>query len=69
MKDNQYNLKQYEFISPVGEKTVAKGFYKFCQEHGLVASTMEKVLKTGISTEKGKCRGWKVYKLFDKKEV
>lgn len=64
MKGNKNNSKTYKFTDPTGKTYIIHGeFYKFCREHGLAISTMEKVLKNNIITAAGKCKGWNVVKL------
>lgn len=63
MKGNRNNSKKYIFTDPDGTNYVVVGeFYKFCNDHGLTISTMEKVLKNNKSPISGKCKGWKVKK-------
>lgn len=63
MKGNKNNSKKYIFTDPTGKDyTVVGEFYKFCNEHGLTTSTMEKILYKGISPKFGKCKGWGVKK-------
>jgi hypothetical protein len=64
MKGNKNNSKTYKFTDPTGKIYIVRGeFYKFCIEHGLAISTMEKVLKNNKVPVGGKCKGWNVVKL------
>jgi len=60
MQGNQFNAKDYEFISPSGEKFQVSGFAKFCRENNLSIATMEKGMYKNKWPITGKCVGWKV---------
>lgn len=61
MKGNRNNSKTYEFKDFNGKTYIVHGeFYKFCKNHGLAISTMEKALKLDMIPKNGKCKGWSV---------
>ena len=39
---NEFNIKEYEFISPIGIGHNVTNFAKFCRDNNLTKSTMEK---------------------------
>lgn len=66
MKGNKNGAKTYIFIDPCNNYSIVIGeFYNFCRKNNLSIATMEKVCRTGKSTNKGKCKGWKVYKIAE----
>jgi hypothetical protein len=62
MKGNQYNARNYKFVSPTGETYIVTGFAKFCREHNLSISVMEKGMYAGKWALTGPTAGWKVKK-------
>ena len=61
MKGNKNNSKEYIFKSPIGVDYIVVGeFYKFCRDHDLTISTMEKALQSNKPPKSGKCKGWQV---------
>lgn len=63
MTGNQFNSQTYEFISPNGKKFEVVGFAKFCREHQLSASVLEKGMYYDKWAKKGKNVGWRVRKI------
>jgi hypothetical protein len=61
MKGNKNNSKEYIFTSPDDIDYIVVGeFYKFCRDHGITISTMEKALQNNKTPLSGKCKGWQV---------
>jgi len=63
MQGNQYNSHNYKFTSPAGTNYLVVGFAKFCREHNLTISTMEKGMYQNKWAKTGKCAGWGVRKI------
>lgn len=63
MKGNQFNSQEYIFTFKDGTKYQVTGFAKFCREHELTISSLEKGMQTGKWPKTGKSAGWQVEKL------
>lgn len=64
MQGNQFNSQEYIFTSACGTKYQVMGFAKFCREHNLTVSPLEKGMYTGHWPKSGKSAGWQVEKVI-----